>query len=382
MLGATPGDLYAQVSPTLMGAARIDGDRSASVALCTGDTWFDCRFLCGGTLIAPNLVLTSRHCADVVKLDSLDCETYRFSGSLIRSDRVWVSAASRISNDGRFHQGRRWDIPLSMGCGHDVALLTLADSIAEDEARFSEPAIDASAVSKAESEPILVVGYGGTAPGAAADGQRRRVDARVVCIGGRDRCETIPGGRELLPSEFITDATVCPGDSGSGAFTSSGLVLGPLARSLGGTNPCAFGVYAQLSTHTLLLTRSARTAAEQGQYPVPKWVAVGETQGNDVRRPSRAFGARCDGDIDCSSGTCRSKDGGLRWECVDACGSACSGTCRPTEDGPHCFDERAPPAESCCVVGPVRSGGERVAAVMLLGALMWCSSRRRRKSMP
>ena len=328
----------------------VTQDPKSSVALCEGDTFYNCRLTCGGTLLGPNLVVTSRHCADVMQLDSLDCSTYRFSGALKSASSIWVTAASPVSNDASFHQGLRWSIPRALGCGHDLAFLTLKDSVPADQATPEAPATTHDAVSALASASLTVFGYGRTGPNAPIDPERRRTTASVLCIGGRDSCKSVAGGRDLLEQEFAVDAQVCPGDSGSGVFSPAGLLLGPLARSIGGSNVCAFGVYTRLAPHGLLLARTATTAAGLGAYATPSWAGALERAGNSPKLAPKAFGAPCDDGADCDSGECRSNDTGLTWSCATTCTGGCAATCRHLPDGDFCFDEPVTPASSGCHV--------------------------------
>jgi hypothetical protein len=356
-------------------------DPKSSVALCEGDTFYNCRVTCGGTLLGPNLVVTSRHCADIMQLDSLDCSTYRFSGALKSASTVWITAASPVSNDASFHQGLRWDIPRALGCGHDLAFLTLKDSVPADQAAPEAPATTHDAVSALASTPLTAYGYGRTAPDAAIDPERRRTTASVLCIGGRDSCKTVAGGRDLLEQEFAIDAQVCPGDSGSGVFSPAGLLLGPLGRTIGGSNVCAFGVYTRLAPHGLLLARTATTAAGLGAYATPDWVPALQRAGDSASLSPKAFGAPCDDGADCDSGECRSNDTGLTWSCAKPCAGGCAAACRHLPEGDFCFDEPATPTSSGCHVvagsgSSTANDGRGYPAVALL-FLAWTVVRRR-----
>lgn len=359
-------------------------DPKSSVALCEGDTFYNCRVTCGGTLLGPNLVVTSRHCADIMQLDSLDCSTYRFSGALKTASTIWITAASPVSNDASFHQGLRWDIPRALGCGHDLAFLTLKDSVPADQATPEAPATTHDAVSALASASLTAYGYGRTGPDAPIDPERRRTMASVLCIGGRDSCKTVAGGRDLLDQEFAIDAQVCPGDSGSGVFSPAGLLLGPLGRTIGGSNVCAFGVYTRLAPHGLLLARTATTAAGLGAYAAPDWAAALQRAGDSPALAPKAFGAPCDDGADCDSGECRSNDTGLTWSCAKPCAAGCAATCRHLPEGDFCFDEPAAPTSSGCHVVAGSGAGTATDArgypASALLFLAWTVLRRRRTS--
>lgn len=345
---------------SLLVGGAIAGAGGGSVALCEGDTYYDCHLLCGGTLVAPNLVVTSRHCADPTRIDSLDCASYRFSGQTKAPSTIWVTAASPISNGATFHQGTRWGLPRPLGCGHDLAFLTLGDAM--PEVAPAAPAIAHDAVATLGASELQVVGYGRSGPGGALDGVRRHAPAHVLCLGGRDACTTVPGGRELLPTELAVDVQVCGGDSGSGVMAPDGALLGALARTIGGSSECAYGVYTRLDPHALLLARSARSAATAGGYAPAPWVEGLTAGGNGGGVAPRAFGASCDDDVDCASGACRTYDGGLAWSCARTCDGSCR--CR---DG-FCFAEPATPDDGGCRAarGPAADGALAFALALAL----------------
>jgi hypothetical protein len=375
---ATRAEPPAPLRPLLVNGALTQEPRS-SVALCEGDTFYGCRVTCGGTLVAPNLVVTSRHCADVAQLDTLDCSTYRFSGTLKPATSVWITVASPVSNDATFHQGLRWDIPRALGCGHDLAFLTLKNLVPAAEATPQLPATADDAVRALGAAALDVYGYGRVGPDAPIDPRRRHVTASVLCIGGRDPCKTIAGGRELEDEEFAIDADVCPGDSGSGVFAPGGALLGTLARSIGGSNVCAFGVYTRLAPHGLLLARAATAAASLGAYAPPAWSAALERAGNSPTVAPRSFGAPCDDAADCNSAECRSYDDGLAWTCARKCADGCSTACRHTAGGDFCFAEApAPEASSCGVTAKAATPVEGHLTLALVFAA-WALVRRTRR---
>jgi hypothetical protein len=369
----------AGVHPDIIGGTVV-ASPTYVVALCEGESWFDCRPFCGGTLVAPNLVVTARHCADVTGGDPLDCATYQFDGVLKREATIWVTSASPVSNSAEFHRGARWTVPRARACGHDLAFLTLEDAFPADAA-VATPLVSDTALSPEMA--LDVYGYGITGPVEPLDGRRRTTKAHLLCAGGHDSCEGVPAATDLHATEIVVDARVCPGDSGAGTVAPGDGLVGPLSRSVGGTSPCGYGVYTSLGQHALLLARTARDAATRGAYAVPGWVAQAEQAGNGSGLPARAFGATCDDDADCTSGRCRSYDGGLAWTCARPCDEGCpDGACHDGGDGSFCFAEPAPPPrdDSCEAAAPVGSTADARAALLLVLAVAGAQIVRRRQS--
>src|SRR5438445_9013108 len=55
-----------------------DTTHTFEMGLCVGS---QCNEVCTATLIAPNLVVTARHCVVSTPLDTVDCATTNFSGN-------------------------------------------------------------------------------------------------------------------------------------------------------------------------------------------------------------------------------------------------------------------------------------------------------------
>lgn len=342
-----------RVAQAIVGGA-VDTDARFAVAICEGDDARSCSLTCSGALLAPNLVLTARHCLAHSGGDDLDCATDVVGNTRITPSQIWVTAATEIAG-AKFVGVERWDLPASRAaCGHDLAILTLAQSIAESEAQPVAPLLrrGPNVGGLGRSAAIKVVGFG-AATTSTTGGLRRSRAVELSCFA--DDCAAL--GQDLMPSEFLSAGTACPGDSGSGAFVGpSHDVLGVLSRTLGASSGCGIGVYSRLDQHALLLARAARAAATSGGYATPSWALEAETLGNAGGGSVGDWNAPCDADIDCRSGLCRSSDDGRRYACTVACDSGCpAGSSCTTVDGPNggapervCFASKpAAPRETC-----------------------------------
>ncbi len=349
------------------------------VALCQGLDPKNCTVYCSGTLLAPNVVLTARHCA-ATKLNGADCSTQTFSSPLQNPTYIWVTNAMAVVPSAQHRRGVRWDIPASLyACGPDLALLTLAEPFTSTT--LAAPITTAKPIENAPRDALTALGYGGGGTGSTKFASRKAIGGiSVQCLGGTDRqCKALVGGRDLQKNEFATTAQVCPGDSGSGLFDASNVTYGVLSRLITGGEECSSGVYVSLEEHLLLLARVTKQATTSAKLEVPAWVGAAETLGNGGGFAPRALGAPCDTSDDCESGQCRSLDRGLNFKCSKACDEvSCPSdfSCRTTDDGKFCFSE--PTRDPGCSAGSLDDTRAPALAVALSLAIVASLARRAR----
>ncbi len=219
--------------------------------------------MCTGSLIAPNLVITARHCVSSLPGENVICGETLF-GDVTNPRNVYATTDPAISQQGNWTRGIELLVPEASAdpCGFDVALLILDSNI--NSVPFLVPRIDYRAI---DGEIFTAVGYGLSSPtDQRSSGERRsRDDLQVTCVTPR----VCYAG--VATSEFIADTGICSGDSGGPAIDTEGRVFGVVSRGAAG---CLFPAYADVAMWKDWLIETAIRAADLGGYPLPDWAAT------------------------------------------------------------------------------------------------------------
>jgi hypothetical protein len=325
---------------------------------------------CSGSLVAPNLVLTARHCVSNTADSAFTCDASGngSSGGAIGADFDPSSIAIFVGTN------RDVDVstPDAVGtrlfhddatnlCNHDVALIGLSTSlmgVPTVALRLATPPVDGDA--------ITAVGWGATTTSNTPMTRQQRSNIPIENVGPY----TATNGEDVPPSEFDVGESICQGDSGSPALDGTNAIVGVASR--GGNNlvpnpndlgaGCVGGssvnYYSQVAAFKDVIEGAFSAMGQKPQL---------ETGG--------VFGDSCSAPSDCSSDVCTGS--GMAAYCSQACDPKASSPCPSGYSCDTVSGQNVCQEGGGCSIGRA-SSGRRGLWVFATGIALAVGRRRRR----
>ena len=373
--------------------------------------------ICSGALIAPNLVLTARHCV-AQSPEQINCSTARFGALQVGETGLYITTGPNIQTamgTRNYVKSAKIFTPTDTKvCGNDIALVVLAQNI--NNVPLVEPLLNTSrltAHANSFGRKYTAIGYGLTnATGTPDDSGIRRIiqDTPIGCVPGDSKsyldCNKIQGTSGIIAqSEMIGGDGTCQGDSGSTAYEQSEftagrrLSLGVLSRGGADGNNCVGAVYTRADAFADLILQAGSYAQQQGGYPKPAWLANPDrgsttpgTGGGTVTptNPSGTvdLGGTCAADNQCKTGSCLARTDADPFVCTQACDE--SNACPDGYgcDQGYCFEGFVPPTtvttttttKGCSVAPEAPASRRSFAPFAALAALAGLVFTRKRKA--
>ena len=258
------GDTPGQTAQPINGGT-LDTDHPAVFEEITH--WNNAASTCTGSLIAPNVLLTARHCVAATNTEHVVCNESVF-GDTVPGSQTIVTGDSVPRQTSTFYRGNDVRVPTTGNdmCGYDVALIILKSPVPASDVAPIVPRIDRPVQ---PGESYTAVGYGIDAAGDQNPGRMVLGDLSVQCVSSS--CERDFG---VATTEFMGATGICSGDSGGPALDAEGKIIGIVSR---GSDPCATPIYSELAPWADFITQTVLDAAAQGGYRAPFWAYSGST---------------------------------------------------------------------------------------------------------
>lgn len=266
VLGAVLGCVRTPEVPTQKMQLLIEGQSSGVVAVATAlDETPHHVTLCSGALVAPNLVLTARHCVSraVTAMPSCDAKGRSHNGAHLAEDAdpamISIYTGSKVRPEVDLPSAKAIATVHPAGsvlCDADVAFIVLDRPITN--AAILPMRLHASVEA---GDLVVPVGFGGGHENVVGTRVAREF-SHVLATGPTANAAT---GAVLGPREFEVDHATCRGDSGGPAIDAkSGEVVGVVSRG-GSCTGRGNHVYTRIDAYQRLADTAFRAAEKATQ---------------------------------------------------------------------------------------------------------------------
>ena len=277
-----------RVIQPIIGGTVSDGTQDYVVVLATFQNGVR-TILCSATAVAPNLLLTARHCvSNAGSASACAADGTAVTGAEVKSDRSasdlvvfvgkdGVAPDSSVEANGATHGSSLVVEDTTALCNNDIAFVVLQKPI-------DVPIASIRLAAPTMAETVSAIGWGVDATGNLAKTREVRTGISLIGIG--------PGQYPDEPSygygtsEFMVGESTCAGDSGGPAIATTGAVVGVDARGGNGLprdpsnyaatciGTTAHAVFTHLGEHKDLIARAFQAAGAQPKLEVTPQVAA------------------------------------------------------------------------------------------------------------